>query len=560
LDGVVIETLVSEVKSMPRGFECFAEIFQRNPTGTKKSMNIANLRVAVWVVIPAIAILGSFFAFPTLAAAQAQNPGNKTVWNANVPPATAPSVAWIDASAYWDATMANAPDLCGIISINILNSSYATNYPNGAVIDARGLYNPDPSSTTTTKIACTGSPFDGLPDNASPPPTTILLPAGNIPISSTWVLPNNTKISGVGGHSDVSASTAASGNTVLSATSSFMGTDMIDMGSSSRCGPPGFGCSGVAVEHVFLDASAPGLSVNGIVNNWSQSESYVNDVVLNSVGLTGLVIGAGNSGPYSNIKFAAGSLPTECTGGVGTCPVCVYIGAQTRGLHGVTCIGTPGVNGQGNSNNHFNPGHSAIYVNASNNTIEDVHIEAFWDGVEIGDVPSPSSVSNIVLSNIFGGYDGSSGWVTNTVHICGRNFSSTQFGACSITTGAVSDVAILQATDFNAPNMAPTTSVQDDTTGTSIGCTGSCPIEPTSLAGMYVLGDPVGGGFSLFSTSPAATGTVTGTTWGAGSSTSGINGPCTTPGALYSNTSGGVNMSVYVCTYSSGSLQWLPIA
>ena len=242
---------------MPRKCGCLLEIFVRSLTRIEKSMKDATALVAGWVLFTAMAFGGWSCTFPTLATAQAQNSANKTVWNANVPPVTAPSVAWIDASAYWNATMANAPDLCGIISINILNSSYATNYPNGAVIDARGLYNPDPSSTTTTKIACTGSPFDGLPDNASPPPTTILLPAGNIPISSTWVLPNNTKISGVGGHSDVSASTAASGNTVLSATSSFMGTDMIDMGSSSRCGPPGFGCSGSLTSNGSVQRSSP---------------------------------------------------------------------------------------------------------------------------------------------------------------------------------------------------------------------------------------------------------------------------------------------------------------
>jgi hypothetical protein len=559
---------------MPRKCGCLLEIFVRSLTRIEKSMKDATALVAGWVLFTAMAFGGWSCTFPTLATAQAQNSANKTVWNANVPPVTAPSVAWIDASAYWNATMANAPDLCGIISINILNSSYATKYPNGAVIDARGLYNPDPSSTTTTKIACTGTPFENLPVSPLPPPTTILLPSANIPISKTWFLPNNTKLSGVGEHSDVPPSAGASGNTVLSATSSFNGTDMIDMGSTDVC--PSTGCLGVAVEHVFLDASASSLSLNGIVNNWSQLESYVNDVTLNKVGLTGLEVGAAssnqpgaaNSGPYSNIKFAAGNLPNDCTGGIGTCPVCVDIEAQTRGLHGITCIGTPGVNGLGNiSNNSFNPGHAAIYVNAANNTIEDVHIEAFWDGVEIGDV-STRTVNNVFLSNVFGGYDGTFGWVTNTVHICGKNVSSTQFGACSNTAGTVSDVTILQATDFNAPQKSPTTSIQDDTTGTSIGCVGnSCPIEPTSLAGMYVLGEMVGGGFggfSLFSTSPTATntkaGTVTGITWGVGSNRSGITGPCTTPGALFSNTSGGLGFSVYVCTYSVSSLVWLPIA
>jgi hypothetical protein len=40
------------------------------------------------------------------------------------------------------------PDLCVIVN-QILTGTYATTYPNGAVIDARGLYNPE-----STRLNC----------------------------------------------------------------------------------------------------------------------------------------------------------------------------------------------------------------------------------------------------------------------------------------------------------------------------------------------------------------------------------------------------------------------
>jgi hypothetical protein len=255
-------------------------------------------------------------------------------------------------------------------------------------------------------IACTNSPFDGV---GSLPPTTILLPSADIPIAKTWTLPNNMKIVGVGGSSDTIA-TPLSGNTTLTAASQFTG-DLIDMGSAT-C--PTSGCSGVAVEHLFLNGG--GFDMNGIVNNWSQAQSYVNDVHLINISRTGLEIGAPNSGPYSNIYFGAADVST-CSGGVGgSCPICVDIEAQTRGLHGITCVGTPAVNGSGTGTPE---GDAAIYINASNNTIEDVHLEAFWDGIEIGDVASGVSVGNVVVSAVLGGGDNHYGYLTNMVHVCG---------------------------------------------------------------------------------------------------------------------------------------------
>ena len=181
-------------------------------------------------------------------------------------------------------------------------------------------------------------------------------------------------------------------------------------------------CSGIAIEHVNIYAATnPGL--NGIVNNYAQSSSYVNDVAFAQIECAGLVIGAiggqasmaANSGPYTNIDFLGLVSGSTCSGGGPkvSYPLCIDIETQTKGVHSVTCIGEA-------STTSTAPG-AAIYVNASNNTVEDLHFERFWDGVQIGDVPSGTTVANVVVSNAAGGEDGGGvKQIQNIVHICGR--------------------------------------------------------------------------------------------------------------------------------------------
>jgi hypothetical protein len=103
-------------------------------------------------------------------------------------------------------------------------------------------------------------------------------------------------------------------------------------------------------------------------------------------------------------------------------------------------------------------------VKASNNSIEDVHLEAFWDGIEIGD--TLSDVSNVLVSNVQAATSQNRfkqnlpGGMTNAVHLCGPNNGS--FGACQ-NHARLTDVTILQAA--NQSNPAPLNSVQDDVTG-----------------------------------------------------------------------------------------------
>lgn len=461
--------------------------------------------------------------------AQAQT-GDKAVYLNSTTPA--PSQVWIDASAYWIS--GNAPDLCTIINSDILNTNYIHGYPNGAVIDARGLYlNPAPGPPSIGSIKCTGTPFDYFNSHGiSPPPTTILLPATNIPISQTWVLPNNMKIEG------------EEQDTQISPTTSDM--DVIDMG-STNC--PMSGCSGIVVEHLHISASSV-TGINGIVNNYAQAASYVNDVHLAGIDCAGLVIAAPNSGPYTNINFDAVNGSTHCSGGGQevTYPLCIDIETQTRGIHGATCVGAA-------SGRPAPPG-AAIYVNASNNTIENLHFELFWDGIQIGDVPSGETVANVVVSNAAGGED-NNGSVQNIVHICGQVRPSGSNEALCKSIGIVQDVAVFQSA-YYTNSQSGDTSLQDDVTGTSI------PSLSVFFSDMYVLGEPISigsnnVGYSRFSTSPSAVSSsgnmpTAAPTWGVGGGA--VTGTCSTLGALYSNTTGGSMTSVYVCTVTG----WKPIA
>jgi hypothetical protein len=456
----------------------------------------------------------------------AQSAGNKAVYQNGT--TVTFSQVWIDASAFWLTNNGNktVPDLCTIIREDILKPSYPTTYPQGAVIDARGLYLNPAAPPAIGPITCTRTPFDYF-QSTSPPPTTILLPATGIPISQTWVLPNNMKIIGQGQ------------DTVIKPTAN--GIDAIDMGSSNLCLTTP--CSGIVVEHLWIEGSGAS-KITGIVNNYAQSSSYVNDVTLNNIGCAGLVIGAqssaaANSGPYTNITFGASGVGSGCTsaGNQVSYPLCIDIEVQTRGVHGATCIGASS-----------SPRAAAIYVNASNNTLEDLHVETFWDGVQIGDVASGKNVSNVLVSNVTGGNNGT-GAVQNIVHVCGPMTPGPHEFACK-SSGSVQDVSVFQGTYTSTTFPLAATSLQDDVTGTSI--------PAPMLTGAYALGEALGSGYSRFTSTMGAivsNGTAsTAPTWSVGNTVAA--GPCTTPGALYSNTSGGSGISVYVCTTSG----WKPIA
>jgi hypothetical protein len=483
---------------------------------------------------------------------QAQTQGNNDVWTVSQgSPKQTGSSAFIDASVF----ASQYSDICETL-YEIMTGGTGVTYPSGgAVIDARGI---------NSGLSCrTGSPWQRNGYSYINVPSVILLPAAWIYIYGTWVLPPNTRLVGEGRY-----------YTSLLAAGTFDGTDMIDMGSSTVC--PESGCQGVVIEHLRLDGNgnpANNVSLNGIVNGYSQTGSYVNDVTLADLGAAsggtfsaGLTIGPGgaDSGPYSNIYFNAAGPCSKSNGPLFVCQptACVQISAQTRGLHGISCIASSG------TDNATEAGQAAVHLDASSNTLDDVYIEGWYDGIVVGDSgPANGTVAGNTLRNITGHYGGHGPLWNSVVHICNPALSySGSPSACVGTPNSnwtVSDVSIVAvASDGSngqlgcANGPCNTVTVEDDLTGATINTS-----DYTGFAGLYVVGEQVPAGataYSRFTTSPgpnSSTGTVTVVpAWGVGNVPLSAGTTCNSLGAVYSNTSG--SSSVYVCTASNG---WQPI-
>jgi hypothetical protein len=450
----------------------------------------------------------------------AQAGGDNAVWSS--------ATVVGSSNSFIDASVLSGSDICAKIYTALGNLS-TTHYPAGAaVIDARGIT----SSSTMTCASGTTPWYNGttLISNSA----IVLLPPGTIAINTTWLLPSRTRIIGEG----------AGGNgtsvTTLQAASTLSGA-MIQMGATSSTqgytcpGSPSI-CFGIDVEDLRLDGNASQVTVNGIVNDASQELTYVNRVDLYNIKGIGLLVGnttggiasgvggnskAQNSGPYSNIKF-------ENTTGtnVASSTECVQIlGAPTRGVHGLTCASTSTAN-------------AAVVIDASNNSIEDVSISGFADGIVLGANSAGTGVSEVsdVLLNI----SGSPG--TNLIHICKPGETGTTNCSSNTSSGQnVADLSILSATD----SASTTTTIQDDETGAALLASSSN--DPH--VGAYILGRQVTIGsvtaWSRFTTSGHVP------TWFVGNGT--VSGTCTTKGSLYSNIGSSATSlatTVYACTGS----------
>jgi hypothetical protein len=294
-------------------------------------------------------------------------------------------------------------------------------------------------------------------------------------------------------------------------------------------------CTGVSIEHLFLHALNP--AVVGIHNVNSQDLSYVNDVNLSNFGTVGLQVdtGAVNSGPYANLNYVG--YPCSSSGS-GCVPECVVLSAQTRGLHGITCIG---------DKNAAVAQHAAIEVNAGNTNVENVHIEGFWDGIEIGNNKSLIA-GNVSITNVVGSVSSGNGFVTNTVHICGPSTLNLNGDACP-SPGTVSDVVLSGISNWNGSSTA---AVEDDASGSVVGFTTQTGV---GYVAWYALGEPLGGAYTRFATTPTAQGTSGNfhttniPTWQVGSDPP--TGTACPSGALYSNLGG--SSTLYVC---SGGTAW----
>jgi hypothetical protein len=438
-------------------------------------MKMSKTLVVQWFCFGSLVLCGFVFAPVRVAAQQ----GDKAVFGTGS--SLAASSDWVDASAFCGQGGTNNCnttnfDFCAIVS-TALGKLLMQLSPAGGVLDARGVL--PPPATGNSPENCLSSPFpSSINTQTNPYPITILLPAYTIQLNpingagtGTWTLPNNVRLVGAGFE------------TVLLGSSTCCSSAMIEMGSPNSCQTPLY--TGIAVEHLQLNTQG---SYGGIENECAGLASYVNDVLISgtrtsqqTLGGNGLTIGPGaiNSGPYTDVYVVAAPFPESC--GTGSFN-CVKIGAQTRGLHGATCLGDSTTGGNTGS------GSAAIVVNASNNSIQDVHVESFYDGIQIGD--TSSSVSNIFVSNIETGTTQGCAGVTNTVHVCGPNFGSNYqcptnyppYGSATDTAmvGVSNDSVIVQGVTANT--------IEDDQTGTLIqGCGNTTGCNPIA-SGLYVLG------------------------------------------------------------------------
>jgi hypothetical protein len=423
-----------------------------------------------------------------------------------------PSPAFVDANVF---TGTPVNDFCGKVYAAI------SGRPAGTVIDARGI---------TPSLGCTNTPWwNGT--TAIVTPTTILLPAGTITISTTWFVPNFTKISGAGSSTVIAAASGFHQPTGLN----YNSNALIEMGydynvnsteyspygghTPAVCGQPNSDgassdCQSVQIEHLTVDGTSYPTG-NGIYNNASQELSYVNDITFTNIGGTALIVGdvdstrnslgpnGGNSGPYTTLLVNAGSNATAAT-------ACLQIGTS-RGVHGITC------NANGES-----PPATAIYLNGLNTSIEDVHVDGFVDGILIGSVSGFPAGDNVIF-NVNGGNAHNVSGLKNVVHVSNVNATNV----------LMSDIAIMGVTS----SASGVNTVEDDTSSPFTS------ISDASLA-MYVLGESTVKGVSANWQSRLTT-SLSVPSWGVGPNIPA--GSCTSNGNLFSNTVGTLNHTLYAC-------------
>jgi hypothetical protein len=477
-----------------------------------------------WIALGIVTVLvGGLVGGPVLVYAQA---GANAVMSSSG--SALASVSFVDALGY----SVSGTDICSAIK-NILTAYHPGN-SNGLVIDARGFSGTGLTCSSTDAI----NPWSTL--EAIPYNNTVLLPVGTIQIYTPWILPENTRIVGEG--RNLTTVQAQSATAFTGAAIVYMGSGGTSSNPSQYCSytaPTGnsnshWYCERVAIEHLQLNGGT-NSNISGIINQYSQELSYVDDVVLTNITGTGLFLGggstscpggtgsgycafgAGNSGPYTNISFSGSGTCLKIISGIDNAYLREPgnpIPPETRGIRGLRCNMTTPTGGCVSGSSH-----AAICLDAPNNTLEDISIagaSSSQDGILIGD---GSAAQANVLFNISGSGLGNLIHIASNTTPIGAPPSLCQPGNITNPPNAC-DVTILGATSSSS-----TSTIQDDLTGTTI---------TDATIGMYILGEmvPGGAGDSRFTTSPNWP------SWSFGTNTIPTNAPCTKVGSLYSLTSG----------------------
>jgi hypothetical protein len=271
--------------------------------------------------------------------------------------------------------------------------------------------------------------------------------------------------------------------TTIQATTSLSSGAMIQFGDATHC--PSSICTDISVEHLTLDGN--NQTITGILNQNAQDHTSVNHVTLYRILGYGLSVGvnplggdASNSGPYSNINYDTGTSGAFAS----TCATINGL-SGTKGIHGLTCTSTP-------DSSH------AILLDSSNNTLRDIRIVGFFDGILVG---SQNAAHSNILLNVIGD-TASPGAPIHVVHL------SLSY--------PVSDISIMGVHNFLGGQGQYT--IEDEVTST--------PPLTDSYVAMYVLGEQKNNGYSRYTTSPSTA------TWVVGKSPP-SNSSCAT-GSLYS--------------------------
>jgi len=435
-------------------------------------------------VLVGLTVLTCFLVSPFEVHAQGSgNAGNNAVYNSS-------SACCAGSSAFIDANILFQSDICTTIYL-ILNGTNGK-YTPGAVIDARGI-----SGTTALTCPSSTSPWFTQSGGYLSNPSTILLPAATIKIPYSWVLPNGTRLIGEGttGAGDISANGSP---TTIQAASSFSGP-MIQFGDSINC--PSSNCTDISVEHLILDGN--NQTITGILNDNSGVGSYVNHVTFYRILGVGLSVGANsgggnaqNSGPYSNINYDTGT-----SGVYGSTCASINGLANTHGIHGLSCKSSA-------------DSQAAILLDSSNNSLEDVRIVGFVDGILVG---SHAAAHSNVLLNIVGDTAETAGAPVHVVHISTLN--------------SVTDLSVMGVNNVLGGSGGEY-SIDDQVTSTMLG---------DSYVAMYVLGHPSSNGYSRYTTSPSVP------TWSVGNNNPPLTSNTCITGSLYSCIGSGCNDALSAC-------------
>ena len=205
--------------------------------------------------------------------------------------------------------------------------------------------------------------------------------------------------------------------------------------------------SGIGIEKLILDGQ--GKSIIGIWNQLAQTQSYVDHVSLYQILGTGLEISgtANNSGPYTNINFNTGTTFTAVAS-----TVCAQIKVSgtggTRGIRGLSCNNLTGT-----------LGNAAVLLDSSSNSLKNVTILGFSDGVLVG---SNAAAHSNVLVNVIGD--------TPSTLICNPNCRLPVINAVHISNvgNPVTDLVIMGASNVTGGG---TFTLHDDVTSTQLATT-----------------------------------------------------------------------------------------